>query len=31
MGREMPAEALTVKLATEALERLKQLGTTTRE
>ncbi|MGB5182457.1 MAG: nitronate monooxygenase [Xanthobacteraceae bacterium] len=26
MGREMPAKALTVKLATEALERFKQLG-----
>jgi nitronate monooxygenase len=26
MGREMPAEALTVKLATEARERFKQLG-----
>jgi hypothetical protein len=26
MGREMPAKALTVKLATEAFERFKQLG-----
>jgi hypothetical protein len=26
MAKEMPARALTVKLATEALERFKQLG-----